>query len=336
MYLHYASITACSLALLLAVLPLFAQDKKADQNDIAQRIAELRRKGADEGWTFTVGPTDVSNRPLNELTGAVPPSDLSLIAREQNLQATRIENSEFTTASNSKNQRHPFCSSADSQFDWRDGHTSVPVASQGACGSCWAFATATTFDDSYGARSIGHSIDSSQQELLSCSEVGNCLGGWWAFDYVKRKGVHSATAYPYSGKMEKCRANSISGSVYAASYSGYVAEDGGKPTVEQMKSALCKHGPLIAAVRATEAFQDYKSGVFNQDDLLCKASLKACINHAVTIIGWDNHRHAWLIQNSWGAGWGDNGYMWINWDSNGIGFGAAWVERKASISKLSR
>lgn len=33
--------------------------------------------------------------------------------------------------------------------------------------------------------------------------------------------------------------------------------------------------------------------------------------HAVTIIGWDNSKKAFLIQNSWGTSWGLNGKFWM-------------------------
>ncbi|MCV3212204.1 hypothetical protein OGM63_01455 [Plectonema radiosum NIES-515] len=67
----------------------------------------------------------------------------------------------------------------------------------------------------------------------------------------------------------------------------------------------------------------YRSGVFNNPTppFECMA-----INLAVTIIGWDDDKQAWLIKNSWGPYWGEKGYMWIGYKSNNIGCGAAWVD----------
>lgn len=37
-------------------------------------------------------------------------------------------------------------------------------------------------------------------------------------------------------------------------------------------------------------------------------------SHAVTIIGYDDTKNAWLIQNSWGTSWGCNGKLWIDYN----------------------
>ena len=88
---------------------------------------------------------------------------------------------------------------------------------------------------------------------------------------------------------------------------------------------LCKHGPLATAVVAgTPAFGAYRSGVFNERST-------AQIDHAVTIVGWNDKKHAWLIKNSWNTGWGDRGYMWINYESNRVGSYTAWVQARKHV-----
>ena len=49
------------------------------------------------------------------------------------------------------------------------------------------------------------------------------------------------------------------------------------------------------------------------------------VNHAITIVGWDDSKKAYLVKNSWGKKWGQDGYVWVGYGYNNIGFGAAWV-----------
>ncbi len=36
--------------------------------------------------------------------------------------------------------------------------------------------------------------------------------------------------------------------------------------------------------------------------------------HAITIVGYDDSKHAFKVINSWGTGWGDAGFTWIDYD----------------------
>lgn len=52
----------------------------------------------------------------------------------------------------------------------------------------------------------------------------------------------------------------------------------------------------------------------------------AMVNHAITLVGWDDARGSWLIKNSWNTWWGESGYMWISYNCNNVGLGTAWVQ----------
>ena len=267
--------------------------------------------------TFEVGYTKALDLPLSSLAGLKRPANLRELARQQNAVAAAAR----TPSVNSPNFQAPgqvgaSCSATASAYSWRDAGRVTPIRDQGNCGSCWTFGTLGALESSNWIRS-GTAFDKAEQHLLSCSGVGTCNGGWWAFDYIKNKGTTYETQYPYTAMDSACRTN-VSLPFKVAAW-GYVDPNGGIPSPQAMKSALCEHGPLAIAVNATDAFVAYTGGVFNENN-------SGEINHAITLVGWDDARGAWLIKNSWGTGWGLSGYMWIAYGSNKVGDGAAWAD----------
>ena len=46
--------------------------------------------------------------------------------------------------------------------------------------------------------------------------------------------------------------------------------------------------------------------------------------HAVSIVGYDDSKNAWLIRNSWNTAWGEAGFGWVDYDDvSGVG-GETW------------
>src|SRR5262249_32739319 len=118
---------------------------------------------------------------------------------------------------------------------------------------------------------------------------------------------------------------------YRAVAWGYVKADArGIPTVADMKDALKKYGPLVVAFDVTNPFFGYTSGVF-KDYVTPTDPKKIKINHDVTLIGWDDNKHAWIVKNSWGTGWGMNGFFYIDYNTNCFGYGAAWVQARSNF-----
>ena len=281
-------------------------------DDIKQLLKNLRREAGKKNWTFEVGYTAAMDRALDTITGMVPPEDWLENASAQNeLAASLME---------PMPERLGACTATATQFNWADQGCVTPVRDQDSCGSCWAFGTHGAFEGSFAV--INHGlVDTSEQQTLDCSNAGTCAGGWWAFQYLINTGSTDEVDYPYTGVRGTCRTNVAS--VYKATAWGYVDPNTQIPSVDALKRALCSYGPLGVAVAATSAFQAYKSGVFNERS-------SAGINHAVTLVGWDDTKGAWRIKNSWGTGWGESGFMWIAYGCNQIGYGAAWVQAKAA------
>ncbi len=281
---------------------------------------------------FQIGYTTAMDIPLEKLAATRAPADLAAKAKSQNVQATemlqmdrklveryvKVKPGELPEIAAARG-----CADTARTFDWRTRGKVTPVRDQDGCGSCWAFATLGAYEGSQLLRNNAM-LDTAEQEVLNCSGAGGCGGGWWAgaFDHLRGTGTADEARYPYTASDAACKTDTPT--PHHSIAWAYVKEDGGIPSVAQLKKALCKYGPLTVAVRVTGAFQGYTTGVFNEND-------PGPINHGVTLIGWDDNRQAWLIKNSWGPGWGDHGYMWIHYGSNSIGYGAAWVQARLNI-----
>jgi cathepsin L len=215
------------------------------------------------------------------------------------------------------------CSPSAVAWSWKE--YLAPPRSQGTCGSCWAFATAAVFE---GANNISNDVDLaldfSEQAIVDCAfdifgkDVGTCAGGFTPFTYewFQKEGAPLEQDFPYKGKDDKCKAKGPF--KHRIATWGFVDENALVPSVEKIKAALCKFGPVSASVFVTPAFTAYTGGVFDE-------GAQGQPNHAVVIIGWDDKRGAWLVRNSWDTWWGEDGHIWIAYGSNSIGRGAAWA-----------
>ena len=316
---------------------VYVQREQTASQEIKSKLTALRGQIAEKKLTFTIGYTAALDKKLETLAGTKAPENLPALASKQNEIAGQLLNLD-RTARDAYLKAHPGVlpewkywqfpapCAARPAFDWRTSHKVTGIRDQDGCGSCWAFGAMGAYEGSYLIRN-GVAIDTSEQHVLNCSGAGSCGGGWHAgvFDWMIKNGTATETADPYTANDKPCKTGVAT--PYRAVAWGYVKSDGGIPTVQEMKAALCEHGPLTVAVYASPLFQAYTGGVFNEMDT------SHGINHDITLIGWDDSKHAWIIKNSWGPYWGDTagygterGYMWIDYNSNNIGYGAAWVD----------
>ncbi len=219
------------------------------------------------------------------------------------------------------------------KFDWRDSGGVTAVKNQGACGSCWAFATVAPLESNIQTKD-GVTRDLSEQYLLSCNTEGwDCEGGWWAHDYHQWKKPPSETqagavydsAKPYTASVTPC------GGPFTHPYQiqswSYVDPLDYTPSVAKLKNAIYNNGPIAAAVRVDSAFRGYRGGIFSTHE-------SGKVNHGVTMVGWDDTlvagRTVWIVKNSWGTGWGESGYMRILDGTSLIGYRASQIVYAAS------
>jgi len=301
---------------------------QVSQSRLQQELNKMRSRGINS--TFTVGNNPALNRPLNQLAGTRPPQNWLGRARQQNLSSSRL----LRSLPRSPGQRSSVCSASASAFDWRSLDKVTPVRDQGACGSCWAFAAVSAFESSalfhnnLTYQQVQNFADGSEQQVLNCSKPGSygCGGGWYhsAFELMTKEGLALEQSIPYQKSDLPCPSIGNNLKFHAETWNT-VRDDTYIPSVSDLKQALCEHGSLAVAVTVTELFQAYTGGVFNENS-------SQNVNQAVTLVGWDDSKKAWLMKNSWGTGWGENGYMWIAYNSNSIGYAAAWVDARNYLS----
>ncbi|MBN1534810.1 MAG: hypothetical protein JXA20_19215 [Spirochaetes bacterium] len=212
-------------------------------------------------------------------------------------------------------------------FSWAQRSKVTPVRFQSTCGSCWAFTTAAVVESNFLIRK-NQTVDLSEQQMLDCAvdkygnRAGSCGGGWYGkvFDYLMKSSITTENVIPYRNSEQYCM--TVMPTEYKIAAWGYVKPDAGIPSVSEMKTALCRYGPIAACIKVTPALQAYSRGIFNEFTTVYG---ERDVNHAITIVGWDDGKRAYHVKNSWGTMWGEAGYFWVEYGCNNIGYGAAWV-----------
>jgi len=196
--------------------------------------------------------------------------------------------------------------------DYRTHRCMLPVKNQGACGSCWAFATTALVEFNSCIRK-GKSVALSEQQLVDCvTDNYGCGGGWQsvALKYIAAaKGINTAVAYPYTSSSGEAGGSCLynpakKGAVVSATKPVTFIKSNDTNT---MMSVLAARGLVTIDTAVVKSFMSYKSGVYSEPD--CKTNILGY--HAMTIVGYGtlNNLPYWIIRNSWGTSWGASGYI---------------------------
>ena len=94
--------------------------------------------------------------------------------------------------------------------------------------------------------------------------------------------------------------------------------------VNSVKEALQK-GPLVTTLSVYADFMSYGGGVYKHvtgDELG---------GHAISIVGYDDTKQAFIVRNSWGQEWGENGFGYVAYDdTSGVG-DETWLYEMPSL-----
>ncbi|XP_015787203.1 cathepsin L1 [Tetranychus urticae] len=188
--------------------------------------------------------------------------------------------------------------------DWRAKGLVTPVKDQGACGSCWAFASVAGIEGAW-AKAKGKLVSLSEQQILDCATKGNygCRGGFIdnALDYViEEGGIDTEASYPYEALQGQCWFTFTDVGAKISNFVGIPQND-----EDALVSAVALN-PVSIGIDAEDDFVAYESGIFTTST--CTTT---DINHGVTVVGYDsqNSTDYYIIKNSWGTSWGENGYI---------------------------
>lgn len=338
----------------------YARREQTAPPAVRQKLAEIRQRIKEHNLGFEVGYTSAMERSAQSMTGGILPTNLLEIARKQNVIAREVitidrqaRDAAIKLDPNIRSRLPELtvsCNAGSKTFDWRWSGKVTPVKSQG-CGNCWAYGAMAPLESSYLIRN-NLTVDGSEQFIVSNSGAGTCQGGGTkgAIDFLVSTGTTTDANLPDSGTNGTPDVNDFP-KPYQALVAGFVSDTESIPSVSEIKAAMCEHGPVVSWIGVTDSFVAYTGPSVYKDDDYATEAMKPCpasgpINgavcgHFVTIIGWSDPKHAWLIKNSWGTNWGnacgtgtERGYMWIDYGSNQIGAGAMWEEARNKMYRL--
>jgi C1A family cysteine protease len=223
-----------------------------------------------------------------------------------------------------------------SAIDWRnkDGQNWVsPIADQGNCGSCVAFASVGVLETQYKISSLlpSFNIKLSPQHLFACGG-GGCGFGWTpssATRFIQQNGVPDEACLPYTsgatGDDVACRASCPDASQRSVKIYGYRNPTRGTTDVMSVKQAL-QSGPVVTTLSVYSDFMAYAGGVYKH------VSGEYLGGHAISIIGYDDTKGAYIIRNSWGLEWGENGFGYVAYsDISGVGV-STWLYQMPAMA----
>jgi len=209
-----------------------------------------------------------------------------------------------------------------SSYDARDEGLVTPARNQGACGSCWAFASVGAMESHLLKAYQSGPENLSEQQQVSCNtQMWGCEGGSSnAIRYWEAKGPLTESFFPYTATdTTPCMETD-------GAQLDYRVTDWHTVAANDFKNSVYTYGPSYWRYDVHNDFYNYwDNGA--PGEVYVNRQNSYVGGHAVLLIGWDDSKGAYLCKNSWGTTGGPNGdgTFWIAYGghANNLYFGMA-------------
>ncbi|MDH4157389.1 MAG: lectin like domain-containing protein [candidate division Zixibacteria bacterium] len=226
------------------------------------------------------------------------------------------------------------------QWDWRAEGKVTPVKNQGACGSCYAFASIANIESKM-LIDGGATFDFSENNAKECNWYDRSCGGGNFIDvanYLAKQGTALEACDAYVAANVACNTSCL----YQKTLLDWrIISGSAVPSTAVLKQYIYDNGPVYTTVYTGDANDAAWESEYNSYNGTYTLYYNGTwpINHAVLIVGWDDAlvhdggTGAWIVKNSWGTGWGgtcgygvEGGYFTIAYGSANIGMYSSYMQ----------
>lgn len=216
-----------------------------------------------------------------------------------------------------------------------------PIGDQGNTGTCVAWATSySTWSTEQYYRTASNTYDNSKN-VFSPNYVYNqlstdCNSGLYvtsALNLIKKQGSCTYTTLPFSDNCSSAVSQLQKDSAalhQIANVEYYLLDKDTRKNTTAIKMLLFQKHPIIFGcdvdgdnMNNQAIWNQFGKPRFSYDkNFIAPANVGHDIpvgGHAMAIVGYDDSKHAFKVQNQWGTGWREQGFFWIDYDFFGSG-----------------